>query len=145
MDEKQLYLALSNILQSIKKEIVNWRIEGSTNLFIQGIPIKPLDLDIATDKTGLFKFEKALQRYSPKKVFSEKVKCETLKCTIAGIQVEIICYESDDRRAMFDKARPITWSRLELPCLPLEYAKQFYENIQLPDKVEIIEKYLASK
>lgn len=142
MDEKQLFLALTNITQAIKKDIINWRMEGSTNLFVQGVPINPLDLDIATNKEGLLKFEKLLFRYSPKKEFNEKIKCDTIKCTIAGIQVEIISYDYEDKRAMFDKVRPMIWSRIEIPCLPLEHAKQFYENIANPEKVELIEKFL---
>ncbi|MEK6927181.1 MAG: hypothetical protein AABX11_02010 [Nanoarchaeota archaeon] len=145
MEEKQLYLALTNILQSTKKEIINWRLEGSANLFVQGIPIVPADLDITTNKDGLMKFEKALQRYSPKKVFNEKIKCDTLKCKIAEVEVEIIARDEQDQLMMLDKVRPILWSRLALPCLPLEHAKTFYSLIQRPEKVELIDNFLNQR
>ena len=143
MDSKSLYLALSEILNATKREVINWRINGSANLFIQGIPIVPMDLDITTNPSGLQKFEKALKRFSPIKTFSEKAKCHGIKCTIAGIEVEILSYE--DERSMLAKTRPIYWSRLVVPGLSLEDSMYFYRMISAHDKVEMIANFLSSQ
>ena len=143
MDSKSLYLALSEILKATNKEVINWRLNGSANLFVQGIPLVPMDLDIATNPPGLQKFEKALKRFSPVKGFSEKAKCHSLKCSISGVEVEIISYEDD--RAMLAKTTPIYWSRLIIPGLSLEDSMYFYRMISAHDKVELIAKHLSSK
>ena len=140
MNSKHLFLALSEIIRLASKETMAWRIDGSANLFLQGVPISPLDLDIATNPSGLTKFEKCLKRYNPIKTYSEKAKVRSLKCKIAEIDIEILCYE--DNRAMLSNIIPVTWSQLILPGISIQDARRFYEIIQDQEKINLIDKFV---
>ena len=45
---------------------------------------------------------------------------------------------------MFNKTKKILWNDLQIPVLPLEYAKKFYELINRKEKVDLISKYLLN-
>lgn len=44
---------------------------------------------------------------------------------------------------MLDKTKKIIWKDLQIPILPLGYAKKFYELINRKEKVDLISKYLS--
>lgn len=141
MEERDIYEILKIILNSIKKESFTWRLEGSANLKIQGIDTPISDLDISTNDEGIRIFRKALKKYVIKDFLSRKINGLSLICNINGFEVEINSY-GDRELDMFDKTKKIKWKGLEIPILPLEDAKRFYELINRERKVKLIEKYL---
>lgn len=142
MDSKALYLALSEILKATNKEVINWRIDGTSNLFINGMPILPNKLEIATNHPGLKKFESSLKRFTPEKAFNEKTKNHSIKCKIANIDIEITSYENN---SMLDKTMPIMWSRLTIPALSLDDAMYIYRMASDHDKVDLIVNFLSTQ
>ena len=140
MNSKSLYLALTEIGRLTSRETMLWRLNDSVNLYLQAVPISPMNLDIATNPSGFQKFEKVLKKYSPVKSYSEKAKVQSLKCRIANIDIEILSYE--DNRAMLSDIIPISWSRLILPGISIKDARKFYEIIQNQERINIIDKFI---
>jgi 8-oxo-dGTP diphosphatase len=144
MDEKDIKKILQIILRNLGDKQVNWRLEGSANLKIQGVEVSVRDLDITTNENGNEIFKNTLKEFVIKDFFSKKVMGRSLICNINGFEVEINCY-GDRKLEMFDKTEKISWNGMKIPILPLEYAKKFYEAINRNEKAGIISNYLKNK
>jgi hypothetical protein len=46
---------------------------------------------------------------------------------------------------MWEKTKIINWQGLDVPIIPLKYAKIFYQLINRQEKVDLINKYLSKK
>ncbi len=142
MEENDIKEILQTILDSLQGKEFIWRLEGSANLKIQGVDVSVRDLDITTNNDGIEIFRDALKKFIVKDFFSQKIKGLSLVCDINGFEVEINSY-GDRKLDMFDKTKKILWQKLQIPILPLEYAKKFYELINRKEKVDLISKYLT--
>ena len=146
MEERDIYEILKIILSKIKGKKFIWRLEGSSNLKLQGVPISVHDLDIATDAEGIKIFREMLQEYIIKDSYREDILSDALLLDIRGFEVEILNRKPDKKRLnMFDKIKIITWRGFALPVLPLVYALEFYKSVERTDKINIIEEYLRGK
>jgi len=63
MDETQIRAILALLLEKLQSEVFDWRLEGSANLKIQGLPVPVRDLDIATGDAGIAIFRNALKSF----------------------------------------------------------------------------------
>lgn len=52
MIEAHLLVALRVIYDRLKNKDIRWMITGSMSLALQGMPLKPKDIDIRTDEQG---------------------------------------------------------------------------------------------
>jgi len=141
MNKQNIKEILRTILDNLKGKEFIWRLEGSANLKIQGVNVSVRDLDITTNDEGIEIFRNTLKKFIIKDFFSQKINGQSLVCNINGFEVEINSY-GDRRLSMFDKIKKIWWNDLQIPILPLEYAKKFYELINRKEKVDLISKYL---
>ncbi|MBT3297779.1 hypothetical protein HN385_02550 [archaeon] len=141
MQTKDIKKTIKIILSNLKGKTFIWRLEGSANLVIQGVDTTVRDLDITTNYEGIKIFREALKKFIVKDFISEKINGRSIVCDILGFEVEINYY-GDRTLNMFDKSKKIIWQNLEIPILPLKYAKQFYETIKRTKKVELISRYL---
>lgn len=141
MQENDIKKILEIILEKLQDTDFNWRLEGSVNLKIQGVNTSIKDLDITTDNNGIDLFRKKLKDYIIKDFYSEKIKGNSIICNINGFKVEINSY-GDRKLDMFNKTQLINWNSLQIPILPLNYAKLFYQNIGRKDKVKLINEHL---
>jgi len=141
MDEQNIKEILQILLDSLQDKEFIWRLEGSANLKIQGVDVSIGDLDITTNEGGIKIFRNALKKFIVKDFFSQKINGRLLVCDINGFKIEINSY-GDRKLDMFDKTEKILWNDLQIPILPLEYAKKFYELINRKEKVDLISKYL---
>lgn len=141
METNDIKQILNIILTNLKDKEFSWRLEGSANLVIQGVDTTVRDLDITTNDEGIKIFRETLKEFIVKDFTSEKINGHSIVCDINGFEVEINSY-GDRTLDMFDKSKKIIWQGLEVPILPLEYAKQFYEAINRTEKVELISRYL---
>lgn len=132
---------LEIILNSLSNADFAWRVDGSANLAIQGIELPVNDLDITTDEEGIMLFKEALGKYIVDDFFNKQKNCKSLVCDINGFRVEINSF--NDQRSMTDKNKTVLWKGLFVPILPLEYARIFYQQINRPEKVKIINSFLA--
>ncbi|MFT4326910.1 MAG: hypothetical protein ACMXYK_05395 [Candidatus Woesearchaeota archaeon] len=93
MQEQQIQEALEVILENIAGKQISWRLEGSTNLKVQGVNVNVRDLDITTNIEGINSFRTALETYKIQDFFNEKVQGHTLVYDIKGVEVEITAYK----------------------------------------------------
>ena len=62
---------------------------------------------------------------------------------IQSVKVSVL--ELDRKLDMFDKIEKISWNDLQVPILPLKYAKKFYELLTCKEKADLISEYLSSR
>jgi len=141
MNDSDIVKILTIISSCLKNDKPLWHLAGSANLRVQGIDVSVRDLDITASIESMVIFRKALSDYIVSDFFNEKIQSDSLVCDINGFEVEINSYR-DIRLLMLDKTKCISWSKLQVPVLPLVYAKQFYEIIKRESKVKLIEEYL---
>lgn len=141
MNETDVYKVLQTISDAIQDHDFIWRLDGSSNLLLQGVAVSVRDLDIATTKQGHDIFSAVLQQYVLKDYFKEEIKSNCLICDIFGFEVEILSGGRSELD-MFDKIDIISWRGLQVPILPLIDAKRFYEFIGRQERVALIETYL---
>ncbi len=144
MEEQAIYDVLTYIIKKIENRSIIWRLEGSANLRIQGIPLPVKDLDITTDKDGIKTFEEILGSEIQKLYYNQRTQSSSLIASILGEAVEINNYNQKGLN-MLDRMKPITWKGLEFPILPLPAAREFYHRIKRNEKVQIIDNYLRKR
>jgi len=66
--------ALKIIYRELKNKKIKWVLVGSTSLALQGVKIKPKDIDILTNKEGAFEIGKLLEEYEVKPVEFKRAK-----------------------------------------------------------------------
>ncbi|MGM0439296.1 MAG: hypothetical protein ACQEP3_02595 [Patescibacteria group bacterium] len=140
MDETKAYKLLEIILEKIP-ENVRWHLDGSVNLLIQGVDLKPNDLDVTTDDKGIEVFRDVFNNFIVEDEYGEKVSGRTLRLELEEEEIEINSYE-DKRLSKFDSVVEINWKDLKLPILPLKEAKDFYKQIKREEKVKLITNFL---
>ncbi len=143
MNEQNIKDILQIILDNLQNKEFIWRLEGSANLKVQGIKVLVKDLDIATNSEGIEIFRNALKKYIVKDFFNQRINAYSIICNINNFEIEINSYK-DKELDMFDKIEIFFWNELQIPILPLEYAKKFYELINRKEKVCLIQNYLLN-
>ncbi|MBT3323597.1 hypothetical protein HN681_02725 [archaeon] len=141
MNKTDIKEIIQIILSHLDNQKFTWRLEGSANLLIQGIETSVNDLDITTDEEGIKIFRNQLKEYIEKDFFSEKINGPSIICNINSFEIEINCY-GDRKINYFDKIQEMTWENLDIPILPLKWAREFYKQIDRKEKVELIDKHL---
>jgi len=138
MNKEKLKEILQIILDRLGDKRISWRLDGSANLLAQGISTDVNDLDIVTNEEGMNAFQEALKEFILQEYRSEELQAQTIEIELEGEDVEVHFYD-DEKFQMLDKTKKVKWDGLELPCLPLEDAKKFYEMINRSEKVRLIE------
>jgi hypothetical protein len=84
--------ALSEIIERIPSKI-NWAIDGSLSLALQGIDLIPHDIDILTNSIGAYEIEKALSDHVIKRISrssNEKYESDFGVFKIRGVKIEVM-------------------------------------------------------
>lgn len=136
MMNKEKIRAVLGIL--LEKQIPGWRLDGSANLFVQGIKVIPRDIDIVTTKEGVDAFAKA---FGVATRHLQKTGAYNAAFVIKGVPVDVNFYTERPELNMMDRFASVDWQGLKLLCLPLCDAKRFYELINRKDKVELLSEY----
>jgi hypothetical protein len=68
MVPKRIQKALEIIYSKLKDKKIKWILAGSLSLALQGVKIRPKDIDIITDKKGALLMNKLLKEYEVKPV-----------------------------------------------------------------------------
>jgi hypothetical protein len=138
MNDKTLYEILRTIVPKIPSG-TSWRLEGSTNLRVQGVQTTVNDVDIVTDNLDIFR--EILSEYIQEDVYKKSIQSHVLVCEIQGCEVEILDYEQEEIRYL-DKVQKQKFRDVDINILPLEYAKEFYTQIGRQSKVELINAHI---
>jgi predicted nucleotidyltransferase len=88
-----LFKVLERVSKFLKGKRIRWAIVGSTTLALQGIEIKPKDIDILTTKEGAYKISSILKEYEIKPVKFRRSKIFSShfgRFLIDGIKVEVM-------------------------------------------------------
>lgn len=142
--EKDITQAIKVIIDAIQGEDVDWLIEGSACLKLQGIDLKVGDIDITTNNEGLNVFRKVLSEHIVQDSYREKTKGSSVICEIEGREVEINVYGDRDFDVLEYK-QMVEIDDIEIPILPLVRAKEVYAKFGVDSKVEIIDKHLEER
>lgn len=143
---------LQKIYDRLNRTNINWVITGSTAFIIQGIPLKPNDIDIQTDKKGAYQIEECFKEFVIEKVcFSSngKISSHFGRLEIDGIKVEIMGdiqkYVNgiwEERVDLEKYKRYITLNGMKLPVLDLEYEYNAYMKLGRIEKALLLKKYI---
>jgi hypothetical protein len=93
MIPENIFKALKVISDKLNGKGINWVLISSTNQALQGVDVKPRDIDILTDKEGVYAIVEALKDFVVEAVHpreSETMKSHYGKLNIEGVEVEII-------------------------------------------------------
>ena len=159
-EEKMINLAFLKVLKKIHSRLsktnINWAVTGTLGFALQGIPIKPNDIDIQTDEAGAYKIEKLFSKFVVKKVtFSkaENIRSHLGELKIDGIKVEIMG-DIQKRNTNGTWEPPVDLNQhkkmievegMKVPVLSLEYEYQAYLKLGRKDKAGMLKKWLNSK
>jgi len=144
------------IAEKLKNLEVKWFITGSLNHAIHGIDISPNDIDILSDKHGVYLIEKEFQRYVIKKVAysaSENLRSYYGMLCISGINIDIMA-EIENRLIAGIWEPHIDWEqyieqikigKYLVPVLSLEYEHTIYKKLNNPDRMRKILERLDQK
>lgn len=95
MINKKLKEVIKIISAKLKGKKIRWVLVGSVSLALQGVKIKPKDIDILTDKEGAFQIEKLFEKHKIQ-VFPVKLSHSKLfksyfgKFKIKGVKFEVM-------------------------------------------------------
>jgi len=147
---------LRKIFSRLNNTNVNWVVTGSLSFALQGVPVKPNDIDIQTDKDGAYEIEKRFSEFVTRKVIfspTERIRSHFGALMIDGIKVEIM---GDLQKLLEDGTweekvdlkshqRIVEIDGMKIPVLFLEYEYQAYLKLGRKKKAQMLKKALKSK
>ena len=142
MNDSEIYSVLHYFLTRINGVSLHWYLEGSANLFIQGVSVVAKDVDITTTKEGYERIKAVIDIPIKEKHEPKKLKY-AFECIIDGIDLEVAWYY-DPQKPFCITPKILKWNGLELHVAPLTHAIKFYTYIGKLEKVELIKKHMQS-
>ena len=147
---------LRKINDQLNNTSVNWAVTGSLGFALQGVPVEPNDIDIQTDKKGVYEIERRFSEFMTKRVtFSstERIRSYFGELMIDGIKVEIM---GDIQKRLEDGSwenpvdlehhkRVVEVEGMQIPVLSLEYEYQAYMNLGRTEKAEMLRNWLQGE
>ncbi|MFW9925079.1 MAG: nucleotidyltransferase domain-containing protein [Candidatus Thorarchaeota archaeon] len=149
------YEILLHFKNKIEKRNIDWVLVGSTNLAIQGLPIKAKDIDIVTTRDAgkqIFQlFNKSIKKNFE---FSES---ENFRSWFGILEIDKITLEimaeleyknnKDDwiKSNSLENKKFLQFRNKEIPILPLENEREFYIDINREndkDKIKLIDEFM---
>ncbi|MFX1469419.1 MAG: nucleotidyltransferase domain-containing protein [Promethearchaeota archaeon] len=152
----QLLDSLKFIISKLEQTDINWCLVGSLSLYLQGVKIKPNDIDILTDKEGAYKLNKIFDEHEIQKVQFNKSNLfysHYGKLNINGVIVEImgdlrIFIDGEwtkNIRSRLNSKKIIFYKGLKIPVSPLQDQLKSYIGLNRTKdlkKVKMIKKTL---
>jgi hypothetical protein len=145
--------ALRQICVRLTEPTLNWALTGSFGLALQGVPLKPNDIDLQSDARGAYEIERRLAEFVTRPVrFSAtpRIRSHFGELYIEGVRVEII---GDIEKRLPDgrwepppdleKVRHfVQVEELCVPVLSLAYEAQAYEKLGRSERALQLRAYL---
>ena len=152
MISDQFKQALKTVTEKLQNNNIQYTIIGTTSLALQGINVKPNDIDIIISLNNLKKAKDIFSEYNPSII--EKVKSSIeepaweIKMQIQGIEVQIIAEKQTGiylRKLTKNNKTTIKLDNLKLSCFTLEAEAQAYQDIGRSEKAQLIREFLGEK
>lgn len=143
---------MDKILELISKKLkgINYAFIGSVNLYIQGVKVKPRDVDILTTSEEIKKIDQILKEFRTKEIYFDKTEGRNSYRSfyqIKGIEIEVLGNVDNFIRdpKSLDRKIFVKFNQAQLPCILLEDESGTYKKMGRLDKVAMIEETLDSK
>jgi len=145
--------ALRKIYEALAQTDIAWVVTGSLGLAIKGIPLTPHDIDIQTDKAGVYAFADLFAETMTEQPFfreSEHTKSWFAVFEIEGVQVEVMgAMQHRDEDGGWDAPPNLRALRLfiqvaemRIPTLSLDFEEKAYRSMGRYAKANLISQYL---
>jgi hypothetical protein len=133
--------AIKLICARLRGKKIKWVLVGSTSLALQGVKIKPKDIDILTDKEGAFKIEKLFEeckvrvipvKLSHSKLFKSyfgKFKLNDVKFEVMGDLKERVGNKWVSFSARLKSPKIVKLEGMEIPVSPLQEQLKSYSKL----------------
>jgi hypothetical protein len=129
---------------------------GSTAMALQGMPVRPGDIDLAATRAGALEIGQRLSGFAVEPVHwrdSGAIASWFGRFTVCGIDVEVmgdLAVGSGEHRRLIRPEWPVPVTSVEVrgqsvPCQPLEAEARGYELFGRPDKAAAIRAFLESR
>jgi hypothetical protein len=155
---ENIWRALKVISDNLFSSKVEWCLVGTSNLALQGIDVEIKDIDIITDKEGVYEANKILKKYEVTNVWfkniENKISVYSSRYEINGVEVNIMgdikmfCKDkkwTSPKKALINK-KIISYNGKKLYIVPLDFQLETYKKIgreQDNEKIKKIEKFLS--
>lgn len=152
LQEKHL-IVLQKIYTKLNSININWVITGSTAFILQGIPLKPNDIDIQTNKEGAYQIQECFKEFITSKVrlsSNGKISSYFGCLEIDSIKVEIMGDIQKNVDDIWEDAidlekykRYISQNGMKLPILDLQYEYNAYMKMGRIEKAALLKEYIS--
>jgi len=152
MINQKLKEAIKLICTRLRGKKINWAVIGTTNLALQGIKIKPKDLDMVVNKHSLKIIEDLFNNFIVQSIRKQTSAIKDipdfyeLKLKIKRIDVHVSGEEkgSPFLRGMKNK-KMIRLENINVPCLSLKAGMEVYSKMGRKSRVKLIKIFLGSQ
>jgi hypothetical protein len=148
------YLAvLRKLYNRLEETDIVWVLTGSLGLAIKGIPLTPHDIDIQTDRAGVYEFARIFADDLEQEPFfweTQHTQSWVAQFEMEGIQVEVMGdMRHRDEEGGWDDPPNLEAVRLyiqvaemRVPTLSLDFEEEAYRSMGRYDKAALIGQYL---
>ncbi|MFH1332253.1 MAG: hypothetical protein ABIH63_03125 [archaeon] len=134
---------------NLKDKKLKWALVGTSNLALQGIDVKPNDLDIVTSVKNLDFFGKTFKRYVKEPIFKVPayegfLEYFKVRFQIKGVEVEVSGEYDNDvyfRRIKGGDLVKIRLGKIIIPCLSLGAQLEVYSELGKKDKIKLMREF----
>ena len=138
MNKDKVKQVLEIIYQHMPKS-VKWRMEGCSNLILLGVDTEPKRIGIVVAEDHFDEAVAAFAHYTPHVDRDDNSKFAKFK--IEEEDVALMVYD-DERLQALDEIILLNDFNMNIPVLPLDKSKKFYELKGREDKVKLLDQYL---
>lgn len=153
MVPEQHFQVLIKIVEALRTRQINWVITGSLGMALHGMPLEVHDIDVQTDKIGVFEIEDIFKENVIAPLAfrsSDRLQSYFGKLEIDGIQIDIM---GDLQKRMDDQTweEPVKvedyreWLKyggINIPVMPLEYEYHAYSKMGRVDRAKMLRDWL---
>lgn len=126
---------------------INYALIGSANLYMQGLDVKPRDIDLLTTPEDIWKIDKILVDYRIKEIyFDENEGRNSLRgiYCIDNIEIEVLGNVNNAYRnkESLDHKINVEFKDSKIACIPLIDEYNTYRQMGRSEKAEMVHKFL---
>ncbi len=147
--------ALQTIIDRIGSASIDWVLTGSTGMAVQGMPLEVHDMDIQTDRTGVYHLAELFADWAVVPVrylASAEIRSHLGEYEVCGVKVEIMGaiekWVGGEWEPPVDVREHRRWREfhgLVVPVLDLEYEVEAYTKMGRTEKAERLRTWLAAR